>query len=108
MIAPVVGSGDWPAWITRVAMSCCFFMNVFAGYSVAVHHDRDAAALENFEQVFHLRGRRERFQVIGHGGMNSMIKPLRILMDFHEHVGFVEETDYLAALVNDGHLRDFG
>jgi hypothetical protein len=28
MIAPVVGSGSCPAWMARVANSCCLFMSI--------------------------------------------------------------------------------
>ena len=45
---------------------------------------------------------------IGHRGVDGVIKSLRIVMHFHEHVGFIENADHLAGFVDDRHLRNIG
>src|SRR5215208_5355873 len=57
MIAPVEGSGDWPAWITRVANSCCFFMSSADYAELRREEGIESGTHETRRQFSKLRGR---------------------------------------------------
>ena len=72
---------------------------------VSVHDDGDTSTIEDPKQVRDLRDRRERFESIGHRGFHGIVKMIRIVMHFHQHIGFIQDSNR-APVIYDRHLRN--
>ena len=72
---------------------------------VVVHHDSDSAAIEYAKQVCDFGVRRQRFQLVRHRLAHGVVKMRRLAVHFYQEIGFVDEPDRAAALVDHRKLR---
>ena len=75
---------------------------------ITVHDNGDTPPIEYAEQIINFRGRRKRFQLIGHRLLHLIIKMRSITMDLHQNVGFIDDADYTTAVADYRQLRDIG